>query len=530
MAQTDLAVRIATIFDEAGIKKADKAVNKLQKSTSKLGRALGVSLGAAAIAQFGRAAVKAFSEDEKSTAKLTNAVRNLGLAFEQTNINTFIAGLERSASIADETLRPAFQALLTTTGSVTEAQKLLTTAIDASRGTGYDLATVAGDLSKAYVGNTKGLQKYYLGLTKAQLASMSFEEIQAKINKTFEGANKAYLETAAGKMEAISIATGNLSEAVGGALVNALITATGSNGIDGLVGKINSLSDSIVNNINKLETLAFSLKYAFNPKNIFKGSDAYTKALNEFTSAQQLRGAKAFDPLNNSLTGYKVDKAARDKAIKDAARNAKILKDAQDKMTKELKKQAALKKAGTVFDLEQIQLVAALKGKLSKEEELRVQAQLALLNGNEELATKLTNKILLAQDASGNLSRFLAALPNAKNPFEYLDGYLSYLAGKAAAVFSGSAFAEKASYSSGSSSAVMPSIPSTNVPVNPSDNMITYNQSTGLNYNPNANNVVVELKITGDGDLTNAIASSLQQQSLSTGNQTYINRRTGGFE
>ena len=272
MAQTDLAVRIATIFDEAGIKKADKAVNKLQKSTSKLGRALGLSLSAVAIAQFGRAAVKAFTEDQIATTKLTNAVRNLGLAFEQTNIDTFISGLEKSAVIADDILRPAFQALLTTTGSVTEAQKLLKTAIDASRGSGYDLATVASDLSKAYVGNTKGLQKYYLGLSKAQLASMSFEEIQAKINKTFEGANKAYLNTAAGKMEALSLATGNFTETVGGALINALITATGSNGVEGLVLKIDTLATKVSDTIGKLEVLAFSLKYAFNPKNVFKGS------------------------------------------------------------------------------------------------------------------------------------------------------------------------------------------------------------------------------------------------------------------
>jgi hypothetical protein len=440
MAQTDLAVRIATIFDEAGIKKADKAVNKLQKSTSKLGKALGVSLGVAAIAQFGRAAVKAFSEDEKSTAKLTSAVRNLGLAFEQTNINTFITGLEKSASIADEVLRPAFQALLTTTGSVTEAQKLLTTAIDASRGTGYDLATVAGDLSKAYVGNTKGLQKYYLGLSKAQLASMSFEEIQAKINKTFEGANKAYLNTAAGKLEAISIATGNFSETVGGALVQALIVATGSGGVEGLVTKIDKLALATVNAINEFEKFSFITKYLFDPKNILKGSKEYLQALNAFTSKQQMAGAKAYDPLNNSLTGFKVDQKAAADAKKAADLQAKLLKQslaAQKALTTEQKKQAALKKAGTVFDLEQIQIVAALKGKLSEDDKIRLQAQLALLNGNADLATKLTNQILAAQDSTGNLARFLSTLPNAKNPFEYLDAYLSYLAGKAAAVLTG---------------------------------------------------------------------------------------------
>jgi hypothetical protein len=532
MAQTDLAVRIATIFDEAGIKKADKAVNKLQKSTSKLGRALGLSLSAVAIAQFGRAAVKAFTEDQIATTKLTNAVRNLGLAFEQTNIDTFISGLEKSAVIADDILRPAFQALLTTTGSVTEAQKLLKTAIDASRGSGYDLATVASDLSKAYVGNTKGLQKYYLGLSKAQLASMSFEEIQAKINKTFEGANKAYLNTAAGKMEALSLATGNFTETVGGALINALITATGSNGVEGLVLKIDTLATKVSDTIGKLEVLAFSLKYAFNPKNVFKGSEEYKKALNEFTSSLQMRGVKGFDPLNNALTGYKVDQKAAADAKKAAALQAKLLKqslDNQKKLTAEQKKQAALKKAGTVFDLEQIQLVAALKGKLSENEKLRVEAQLALLNGNEAVATKLTNQILAAQDASGNLAKFLTALPNAKNPFEYLDAYLSYLAGKAAALLTNQPVP---SAPSGGNTTV-PTVPSTNVPTMPSDGMITYNPNTGLNYNPNAgatvvNNITVQGNVIREQELINQVLAGTQLSSLS-GSPSQIGRIAGMF-
>jgi hypothetical protein len=532
--QTDLAVRIATIFDEAGIKKADKAVNKLQKNTVKLGRALGVSLGVAAVAAFGRAAVKAFSEDEKAAVRLTNSVKNLGLAFEQINIDTFIKGLEKSASIADDVLRPAFQALLTTTGSVTEAQKLLTTAVDASRGSGYDLATVAGDLSKAYVGNTKGLQKYYLGLTKAELASMSFEEIQAKINKTFEGANKAYLDTAAGKLEAISLASGNFAETVGGALVNALVTATGSGGVEGLVLKIDSLATSVSDTIGKLEVLSFSLRYAFNPKNIFKGSEEYKKALNKFTSDLQMRGVKGFDPLNNALTGYKVDQKAAADAKKAADLQAKLLKQslaAQKALTAEQKKQAALKKAGTVFDLDQIQIVAALKGKLSEEDKVRLQAQLALLNGNADLATRLTNQIIAAQDSSGNLARFLSALPNAKNPFEYLDAYLSYLAGKAAAVLTGT---------------TAPNVPSTNATAAPMptasemaasgsfSQLVAQGAGASGGFSPVVAAAmqpqVIELKITGDGDLTNTIAKNLMQQSLSTGNQTYVNRRTGGFE
>lgn len=437
--QTDLAVRIATIFDAAGLNKADKAVNKLQRSTSKLGRALGISLSTVAVAAFGRAAVRAFNEDAKSAARLSNVVRNLGLSFEQANIDSFIAGLEKSASIADDVLRPAFQSLLTTTGSVTEAQKLLTTAIEASRGTGYDLATVASDLSRAYVGNTKGLQKYYLGLTKAQLASMSFNEIQQKINKTFEGANAAYLNTAAGKMEAISIATGNFAEVVGGSLVDALIRSSGSSGVEGLVIKIDKLAQSTVNAINEFEKFAFITAYAFNPKNIFKGGDQFTSALNAFVASQQMAGAAAFNPMNNAVTGYKVDEKAAIEAKKAAALQAKLLKqslNSQKALTAEQKKQAALKKAGTIFDLEQIGIIAALKGNISKEEKIRLEAQLALLNNNEAVATSLTKQILMSQDATGNLYKLWKDLPDAKNPFQYLEAYLDTLAGKIASTFS----------------------------------------------------------------------------------------------
>jgi len=437
--QTDLAVRIATIFDAAGLNKADKAVNKLQKSTSKLGRALGISLSTVAIAAFGRAAVRAFNEDAKSAARLSNVVRNLGLSFEQANIDSFIAGLEKSASIADDVLRPAFQSLLTTTGSVAEAQKLLTTAIEASRGTGYDLATVASDLSKAYVGNTKGLQKYYLGLTKAQLASMSFNEIQQKINKTFEGANAAYLNTAAGKMEAISIATGNFAEVVGGSLVDALIRSSGSSGVEGLVIKIDKLAQSTVNAINEFEKFAFITAYAFDLRNINKGGDQFTSALNAFVASQQMAGAAAFNPLNNSVTGYKADEKAAREAKKAAELQARLLKqslNAQKILTAEQKKQAALKKAGSIFDLEQIQLIAALKGQLSDEDRKRVELQFALLTGNTKEAQLLTYELARAQGLGEQIARDLASLPQAANPFASWSAYLDELMTKARQVAS----------------------------------------------------------------------------------------------
>jgi len=74
--------------------------------------------------------------------------------------------------------------------------------------------------------------------------------------------------------------------------------------------------------------------------------------------------------------------------------------------------------------MQQIQLVAALKGQLSDDDRKRAELQLALLNGNLDEADKLTKQILMAQDATGNLYKYFLQTPDAKNPFGYLDTWI----------------------------------------------------------------------------------------------------------
>lgn len=520
--------------DTRGFKKVETAATKLNKTIKGLAGSLGVLYGTTALVSFGKQALKAFSEDEAAAKRLATAVDNLGLSFFKADVETFIGNLEKSAAIADDVLRPAFQSLLTTTGSLTKSQELLNNAIQISRASGIDLGTVVEDLNKGYVGVTRGLIKYNTGLTRAELQTKSFNEILGVILAKSAGAAQAYLETTSFKLDALTLAGENAKETIGAGLVDAFArigggsdTADAVKAIDSIAKGINSITAATGTAIGGLVKLYKGLDYVTTLGGLLGANGTLGS---QFESKPSTNRSKSPAGTAARTKQQRDAEAAANKRAKELAALTKKQITSQKALTAEQKKQAALKKAGTVFDLEQIQLVAALKGKLSKDEELRVQAQLALLNGNEALATKLTNQILMAQDASGNLAKFLSSLPNAKNPFEYLDAYLSYLAGKAAAVLSGSAYAEKASYGGGNTSVMPPKIPDTNVPANPSDGTISYNTKTGLNYNPNANNVVVELKITGDGDLTNSIAKNLMQQSLSSGNQTYVNRRTGGFE
>ena len=139
-----ILINIASEFTgKKAFKEAENSTKSLEKKVKRLGKALGVALSTAAVVAYGKAAVKAFADDEAATVRLTNAVNNLGFAFANSDIQKFISNLEATAGIADDKLRPAFQALLTTTKDLNASYALLNDAIAISRGSGVDLATVA---------------------------------------------------------------------------------------------------------------------------------------------------------------------------------------------------------------------------------------------------------------------------------------------------------------------------------------------------------------------------------------------------
>ena len=214
----DLRVDIASEFTgKKAFDQADKATTTLTKSVVKLARVFGPAVLGAAVVKFGKDAAQAFIEDQKQATRLATTVRNLGLEFSNPAIANYIDKLTLASGVADSKLRPAFQSLLATTGDIAKSQELLALAIDTSAGSTVDLETVARDLASAYVGKTKALGKYNLGLTQAELKTAKFATVQEKLNNLYSGANAAYLTTYAGKMEALSNAAGEASEKIGGA-------------------------------------------------------------------------------------------------------------------------------------------------------------------------------------------------------------------------------------------------------------------------------------------------------------------------
>jgi hypothetical protein len=410
----DLIVSAVTTFDGKALAKGEKQIGGLDKTAKKLGKALVAAFSVQQVLAFGKASIKAFAEDEAAAARLTKTVNNLGLGFENTRITKFIADLEKTANVSDDVLRPAFSSLLTTTGSVEQSQKLLALALDVAAGSGEDVASVAGDLSAAYTGNTKGLAKYRLGLTKAELAGKGFNEIQELLNDQFSGQNSARLDTYEGKVAALTISFGNMQEAVGEGLVNAFSILAGDGGIDGATQAMEDFGETAAlvlagtaSYIDKLIKLISGDGGGGGPK-LGNFSALLLPLLGKggILDITKGEGIKVTTP-TGTAKGDKAIEAeaaaaakARAKAEADAAKRQKELLALQKKSAITEKNKLSLSKAAAVFDSTRISIAAALQATYDKETRLRLEALMAIEEDNGTLALQKINELAALQKNS----------------------------------------------------------------------------------------------------------------------------------
>jgi len=361
----DVKIDIAAEFTgKKAFKQADTATQKLTSNVKKLAGAVGLAYGTSAIIAYGKASVKAFAADEAAATRLSRAVENLGIGFANPAIADYIAKLEKSASIADDILRPAFQGLLTTTGSLTQSQKLLNDAIQISRASGIDLATVTQDLGKGYVGVTRGLIKYNTGLTRAELNTMSFNDILSVILKKSAGAAEDYLDTTAYKFDVLSVATNNASEIIGGGLVDAFALVGGGKDASDAAYVIESIATALAKvtvqsgrTIGVIPTLIQNLKNL--PRQIFEGFAGKQFGMNISIPNKVEEAKLTLTEKKQQELLAKMEKEAlrREKerlALLNKQNTAKKLQGVIDKAN------LALGKGTDVFDLDKIQIAAAL--------------------------------------------------------------------------------------------------------------------------------------------------------------------------
>ena len=231
MATGNRTLKLSILADVDDLKKklgeADKAVEDNSSKISEFGKkaAAAFAVAAAAAVAYGTKlaidGVKAAIEDEQAQLRLANALRSATGATDAQIKATedMILKTSLATGVADDQLRPAFQRLAVSTKDTTKAQELLNLALDISKGKGIELETVANALGRAQDGNTTALGRLGLGLSKAELATLSFTEVQARLSDLYGGAAAANAETFQGKIDRLKVGFDEAKESLGVALL-----------------------------------------------------------------------------------------------------------------------------------------------------------------------------------------------------------------------------------------------------------------------------------------------------------------------
>jgi hypothetical protein len=396
--------------------KAETATKSLTKSVKGLAGAFGIAFGARGAMQ----AVKAFAADDKAAKVLSKTLDNLGLAFADPAVTKFISDLERQTGVLDDKLRPAYQMLLTSTGDYIKSQDLLRTALDLSAMSGVDVVSVTADLSKAYQGNTRGLMKYQLGLNKTELAAMSFEEILTRVAEVSSGQAQLAADSFSGSLDKLTVAGANASEILGRDLVTALASLGGADGLP----KTLSLIESVAGALGKA-IISFSRFIAvldvITGAGLFKMYGELEKLFKEFDAldAAQRKATSG----SGTFSSYNSKKAADALALANAKKITALTKEqqkAQAKILADKKSQAildkanlALAKGSDVFNMDAIQLNAALIGQAEALGKATTGAQmLAIANDVQRLTVK--QSIAALEDAIASKDDAAIAKATAK--------------------------------------------------------------------------------------------------------------------
>jgi hypothetical protein len=393
----------AEFTGKKAFKQAETSTEKLTKNVKQLAKTFGLAFGTAQVVAYGKASIKAAAADQKAQQQLALALTNVGLGRDAASSEDYIQRLQSEFGIVDDKLRPAYQTLAIATRDTVKSQKLLNVALDISAATGKDLGAVTTALSRAYLGNNTALSRLGVGISKADLKTKSFDEILNQLGTTFAGSATAAANSFQGSIDKLAVASANASEIIGTGLIDALKGLGDANSVDDLA---KSMQDA-----------------ALYTADVIRGIGVLTQKL------QSLPGVGDFNigmiPIVGSyleiLRGLGKQSATKPFTTPmtisgQSQQSTKITKE-QTKLSKENlkvnKDSLKLAKAKAIFDLQKIQIEAALKGKLSEEDRLRLKLMQAI---EEENITQIEKYTKLVNEAQAKTLELVNTLSKLKFP------------------------------------------------------------------------------------------------------------------
>ena len=224
-------LKLSILADVDNLKKqlgqGEKNVQSFSSKVADFGKKAALAFAAATAAAAAYAGkllidgVKAAIEDEKANAALAATLRNVTNATDATveSVLKYTRATELATGVGEDQLRPSLDRLIRATGDLSQAQKLQSLALDISAGSGKSLAAVTEALSKAQEGNLSGLTRLGVGLSRAEVATLSFDQITQKLSQTFAGQGEIAANTFQGRIDRVRFAFEDIRDTVGEAFL-----------------------------------------------------------------------------------------------------------------------------------------------------------------------------------------------------------------------------------------------------------------------------------------------------------------------
>ena len=248
------------------------------------------------------------------------------------------------------------------------------------------------------MGDNAALGRLGVGLSKAQLKSASFLDIQKQLNTNFAGQASAAVQGYAGDMAKLTVAVDESKEAIGKGLLDALKALSGDNSIETFTAKLVSASETLGRYITNVADFLSLL----NPNNTVKIGGKFVRKSDTF-------GGTPFGQAGSAET----------KVVKQAVTLRKT-ENAQ------IKAKTELEKLKDKYDIERIGLMLALNQATDEETRIRIAEKLAILDGNAAKAQQYLADIELTNQTD----ELAKSMNQAANAALYFADWATYRAGE----------------------------------------------------------------------------------------------------
>ncbi len=361
----------------------------------------------------------AFAEAEREAAQLRSQLTGINLEFATPAVDNYIDQLELLTGRTGGDLVNAFNTLSRATEDVTNAQKLLNLALDISAATGKDLASVSGALQRAYKGEVTAIARLRVGLTTAELKGKKFAFVVEELERRFGGSTQRATSSFGTSIDRLRRSVEQAQEAVGAGFVQGLKDSGVT--IEQFQKDVITLGEAVGKTAAAFTTFTSSMTKDISA---FLNSSAYIKfrdaidflfrQANFVMSGELLvpktSGSSAAAQRRQAEVANRAELRMRNQMLKQEQKNAAARKKIQTEEEKRRLLELARKRAQTIFDMENIQIVAALQGQIDGEQRARLVTLLALNTENYKAAEKLADVVIrLNEPALRNLGVMIQA-------------------------------------------------------------------------------------------------------------------------